>query len=76
MKEDENVTVKCILRKKIPKGTKESDPKAKTIGYIRSSQREPFFGEVKFDGHDLIELPGSIYLGKYKHKRPTQLLNC
>jgi hypothetical protein len=64
LKEDENVTFKCVLTKKNPNGTKESGPVAKTIGHIRNSENDPFFGNVKFHGSPELNLPGSVFIGK------------
>ena len=64
LKEDENVTFKCVLTKKNPNATKESSPVSKTIGYIRGLENEPFFGEVKFHGSPELNLPGSRYIGE------------
>ena len=63
LKEDESETLKCVLTKKNPNGTKESSPVSKTIRYIRGLENEPFFGEVKFHGSPELDLPGSVHIG-------------
>ena len=51
-KSDENNTLSCQLLYKNLK----SNITSVTIGYIRSHQSEPHFGNLKFNGHEMLEI--------------------
>ena len=61
-KSDENNTLSCQLLYKHLK----SNITSVTIGYIRSHHSEPHFGNLKFNGHEMLEIYKNPILDSYR----------